>query len=599
MQRLDTLLKSTPRGPNESRCPTGGGVLVIGGLVSDVVGKSDMLEAAAQHTSTPGAVWEKDGGVGRNISEGIARLGATPCTMVGAVGSDTRGRGLKARLADCGVDTRWVAEVEGQSTAVYQAIMDREGTLLSAVADMRVLEHTVLPAQLQALCDAALCDTSPPPYAAACLDGNVSAGLLDEALALLSRSSCLVVFEPTSVPKSAKVAPSAYRHVAVATPNDLELHAMAAHAAAHSPPARTAAFLPKPGARPRLEKEKEKEEEAALDLSAAVLLSLGMLSVVATLGPRGVRVYLSPSPDPAGDPVRFKKWCSLAGTDQPRADVRVHSHAALPVAAVVDTTGAGDSLTAGTVAGLCLGKSLAQAVDIGLHAARCTLSSPLSVSDKLREAYIGPRGVRVYLSRVYLSPSPDPAGDPVRFKKWCSLAGTDQPRADVRVHSHAALPVAAVVDTTGAGDSLTAGTVAGLCLGKSLAQAVDIGLHAARCTLSSPLSVSDKLREAYIGPRGVRVYLSRVYLSRVYLSPSPDPAGDPVRFKKWCSLAGTDQPRADVRVHSHAALPVAAVVDTTGAGDSLTAGTVAGLCLGKSLARHRGCMLRGARYHHL
>lgn len=166
-----------------------GRVAVFGGAVADIVSKPYPGTPLSPGTSNPGETRQSFGGVGRNVAEGVARvllvrqslMGATDCdsggsssdsssgngsgggggsgvadvTLVAAVGEDDVGRALVAGCEDVGVSAQATVEVvsgTGQGgrvvgselcpgTASYVAILGDDGDLVTAVADMRVMEE--------------------------------------------------------------------------------------------------------------------------------------------------------------------------------------------------------------------------------------------------------------------------------------------------------------------------------------------------------------------------------------------------------------------------------------------------------------------------
>lgn len=168
-----------------------GRVAVFGGAVADIVSKPYPGTSLSPGTSNPGETRQSFGGVGRNVAEGVARvllvrqnlMGATDCdgggaggssdsssgngggggggsgvadvTLVAAVGEDDVGRALVAGCEDVGVSAEATVEVvsaTGQGnravgselspgTASYVAILGDDGDLVTAVADMRVMEE--------------------------------------------------------------------------------------------------------------------------------------------------------------------------------------------------------------------------------------------------------------------------------------------------------------------------------------------------------------------------------------------------------------------------------------------------------------------------
>ena len=114
-------------------------------------------------TSNPGSCSEWDGGVGRNIAETLSRLGIPPLFYT-AIGNDARGTALRQRLQkeyqirtidnlrtndDNDNDEYNVNDTDGTvatpNTATYLAVLDSEGELHTAIADMDVLEDIPIP----------------------------------------------------------------------------------------------------------------------------------------------------------------------------------------------------------------------------------------------------------------------------------------------------------------------------------------------------------------------------------------------------------------------------------------------------------------------
>lgn len=88
-------------------------------------------------TSNPAASELAFGGVARNIAENLARLG-TPTALIGAVGQDEYGRRLLQHLELLGIDATGVAVMAGPRTAEYAAILNPSGDLVLGIADMAI-----------------------------------------------------------------------------------------------------------------------------------------------------------------------------------------------------------------------------------------------------------------------------------------------------------------------------------------------------------------------------------------------------------------------------------------------------------------------------
>ncbi|MGP1396515.1 MAG: carbohydrate kinase family protein [Inquilinaceae bacterium] len=88
-------------------------------------------------SSNPVSVTLAPGGVARNVAETLTRLGCA-VRMVAGVGRDADGDRLLVGLRALGIDTEGVARVDGRTTATYTALVDRDGEMVVALADMDI-----------------------------------------------------------------------------------------------------------------------------------------------------------------------------------------------------------------------------------------------------------------------------------------------------------------------------------------------------------------------------------------------------------------------------------------------------------------------------
>jgi len=167
-------------------------IVVIGGANLDV--KAHSARDAVARTSNPGSVIRSAGGVGRNVAENIARLGTEVC-LVAAVGTDPAGAEVLAATAGAGVDVSGVARVP-LPTGTYVAVLDADGELVVAVADMKATE-ALTPADVDRASD--LLGSADLVV----LDGNLGTATLGRALEVCAAASARVVLDPVSVPKAA------------------------------------------------------------------------------------------------------------------------------------------------------------------------------------------------------------------------------------------------------------------------------------------------------------------------------------------------------------------------------------------------------------
>ncbi len=110
--------------------------VVIGAACLDVKGlvRGEMQPA----TSNAGEVRIAVGGVARNIAENLARLGMRT-SLLAAVARDPFGHQIVKHTSAAGVDVRQVCFSRQHRTGAYVALVDREGRLLAAVDDTRII----------------------------------------------------------------------------------------------------------------------------------------------------------------------------------------------------------------------------------------------------------------------------------------------------------------------------------------------------------------------------------------------------------------------------------------------------------------------------
>ena len=189
------------------------GAVVIGGANVDLKARSEAR--AAGQTSNPGHGSMAPGGVARNIAENIARLGDR-VHLISVVGRDPMGDNLLDHTAAAGVRVEYVARTD-RPTGTYTAVLDVDGELIIAIADMEATAD-LGPEQLHNARDV---------IAAAgvlVVDGNLSLDALGYALDL--SAGVPTVFEPVSVPKAAGLKDAIDARIYAVTPNRDELAAL-------------------------------------------------------------------------------------------------------------------------------------------------------------------------------------------------------------------------------------------------------------------------------------------------------------------------------------------------------------------------------------
>ncbi|MBL7574876.1 pseudouridine kinase [Peptoniphilus asaccharolyticus DSM 20463] len=112
-------------------------VTVIGGANVDIVGYPD--SKIIKKDSNPGTIVKSGGGVGRNISENLAKLNV-PVSFIGAFGEDSNGELLVNGLKEIGVETEDIFVFQDKPTSTYLAILNEERDMEFAISDMSIVD---------------------------------------------------------------------------------------------------------------------------------------------------------------------------------------------------------------------------------------------------------------------------------------------------------------------------------------------------------------------------------------------------------------------------------------------------------------------------
>jgi pseudouridine kinase len=174
-----------------------GPVLVIGGAGLDMVGQ---LGGELLHgTSNPARIRTWYGGVARNVAENLARLGQ-PVKLVAAVGTDWIGDQLLAQLEQAGVDVQHVLRSTTHRTGSYLAVTDARGDQLFALDDMTAtleLSPAYLRRHSRLFKEASLIF----------MDANLSRDSLKTAISLARKWGKMICADPTSAFLANRYAP--------------------------------------------------------------------------------------------------------------------------------------------------------------------------------------------------------------------------------------------------------------------------------------------------------------------------------------------------------------------------------------------------------
>jgi pseudouridine kinase len=270
-------------------------------------------------SSNPARSVTGSGGVARNIAENLARLGED-VALVSRVGADDPGRRMVRELADLGVDVSGVEAFAGERTAEYVAFLNAHGEMFAAMADMAILDAI---------------DAAEVPRWAAGFPGcdfvfaetNLDSGVLEELVAAARGAGVPLAIDAISVAKAARL-PASLAGIACLFLNWQEAPAVLGLADGD-------------GSDP--------------EHLAKALVRRGCGQVVLTLGERGALAH----------------------------DGHVPQFVPAQKVPVVEVTGAGDALAAGTMLALARGLPLKKAVAFGTHLAARTLGVAESVDPAL------------------------------------------------------------------------------------------------------------------------------------------------------------------------------------------------------------------------
>jgi pseudouridine kinase len=265
--------------------------------------------------------------VGRNIAENLARLGS-PTHLVAPVGRDGFGEQVVAmtRAAGVSVDHMIIAD---EPTGTYLAVLDADGELLVAVANMAVTDSLTVRQLAPARDLVGHADLL-------VIDGNLPVAPTTWLLDYAAATGVPVVMDPVSVAKARHLGQTLtpLRPLLALTPNHDELCSIVGEA------------VP--------------DTRSGISRTARRLHDTGVRHVWVRRGTRG-SVLSSRADDGT---------VSLASLDA-------------PVVRAVDVTGAGDAMTAAFVHALLRGDSPVDAARFGQMAAALTVASPETVRPDL------------------------------------------------------------------------------------------------------------------------------------------------------------------------------------------------------------------------
>ncbi|WP_040206226.1 carbohydrate kinase family protein [Neobacillus jeddahensis] len=294
-------------------------ILCIGG--ANVDRKIQTLKHLEYGTSNPAISTKTRGGVARNIAENSGRIGLKT-TLLACVGADSEGEWLLKNTKEF-VDIAPTELVKGKSTGTYTAVLDEDGEMAIALADMEIyneVDDRFFGKNRSYIENAKMI----------LLDTNFPATVISQVINHCKICGIPICIATVSAPKTAKL-PESLEGVTWLIANHKEAEALA---------------------------KLEIASEGDFYRAAEVILNKGAEKVVITRGEKGL-IYFTKDGE--------------AGAIIP------------PCVPVVDVTGAGDSLIAGILFGYLKGLSTEDACKIGVTCSLITLQTSDTVSPELNQ----------------------------------------------------------------------------------------------------------------------------------------------------------------------------------------------------------------------
>lgn len=165
-------------------------ILVFGGMNIDR--KMVVKDQLVFHTSNPVTSYQTAGGVARNVAENLGRLGHE-VKLLSAAGKDLEYEFLREKTAQW-ADMHYCLQSEQDRTGTYTAILDKEGEMQLALADMEIYKSITAEWILQN-------ERLFPNASLIVIDLNIEKEAITTLLHLAKRYQVPVAIVPVSGPK--------------------------------------------------------------------------------------------------------------------------------------------------------------------------------------------------------------------------------------------------------------------------------------------------------------------------------------------------------------------------------------------------------------
>lgn len=299
-------------------------VLGIGAANVDIHGKS--RAKLNMRDSNPGFMTSSTGGVTRNVSENVARLG-NDAKLITAIGDDVYGEKIKKDSMEAGIDISSIYTVKGHPSSTYMTILDESGDMLCALSDMRVLEHLpleYLESKTELIKEAKLVT----------IDPSLPLDAMEKIIELCEPLGVPVFMDPVSTAYS-KVIEPLVGHFHTIKPNEMELGILAGM---------------------------EVKDEEDFEKAAKILIERGVK-----------RVFVS----------RGKKGCFYMD-----AEGNVRRKAFKPIEKMANASGAGDAFMAGVIHSYIHSYDIDRTIDTALAAGAVAIQSETTINHDMSVDFI-------------------------------------------------------------------------------------------------------------------------------------------------------------------------------------------------------------------
>ncbi|XP_062611598.1 uncharacterized protein LOC134273423 isoform X1 [Saccostrea cucullata] len=367
--KLSKLLKSKKGRPNISQVTKHTeetektDVVVIGGSIVDFYARVNSDNFQSNGATYPGGVDQSFGGVGRNLADGLTRLGVNTL-FISAIGKDSHRAGFKSYCSHMNLEA--VLELEGQRTATYCAVLQKGGQLLFGIGDMDI-HSQITPEYIEKYREAI------EEAKMVCIDGNVTVEALRRALQITQANNIPVCFEPTDIHKASKPFQVNIRKaVTITTPNLNELRTMYKFLTGSLDSAYGCTG--------------SDDQPLNSVLMECVLLSkviaLHIPTVVVTLGKHGMALCQRHKTKKPDQSIILRDGSYLTVDWYPAVPKGQEPHK------IVSVSGAGDCLISAIISGMIRGHDLDLSIKKGLQAAQLSLQSHHAVPVSLSQTQI-------------------------------------------------------------------------------------------------------------------------------------------------------------------------------------------------------------------